>query len=309
MLEVSIGALRLRNPVLTASGTFGHSTELAPFATYADLGAIVLKTVTPLPRPGNPPPRLFETPAGMLNSIGLENRGVECFLAEELPAAAALPVPVVVNIGAETPGDFAALAARVGDAPGCAAIEANLSCPNIQGGALPFSSTPQGCAEAVRRIRAATRKPLLVKLSPNVTRIADVARAAEGEGADALTAVNTLLGFAVDWRARRPRLGAGWGGLSGPAIRPVALRMVYECARAVSIPVVGCGGIASAEDVCEFLAAGATAVQVGTWNYVDPTAACRIARELPGLLRSAGIRDVRELVGSVRVEEGGAAGG
>ncbi len=309
MLEVSIGGLRLRNPVMTASGTAGHSTEMAPFADLRALGAIVLKTVTPLPRPGNPPPRLFETPSGMLNSIGLENHGVDHFLERELPEIARVGIPVVVNIGAESAEDFASLAARVGAAPGCAAIEANLSCPNVQGGALPFSSTAAACAQAVSRIRAATKKPLLVKLSPNVTRIGEIARAAEAEGADAVTAVNTLLGLAIDWRGRRTRLGAGWGGLSGPAIRPVALRMVYECARSVRIPVVGCGGIASAEDVCEFLAAGATAVQVGTWNYVDPTAACRIASELPELLRVAGFGHVRELVGCVRIEPGGAAGG
>jgi len=309
MLDVAIGALRLRNPVLVASGTFGHGDELRPFVDFGALGAIVLKTVTLAPRAGHRPPRLFETPSGMLNAIGLENRGVDHFLEHELPTLEGCGTPIVVNIGGETPEEFAELAARFDSVGAAAAIEINLSCPNIQGGSLPFSSNAQGCEAVVRGVRAATTKPLLAKLSPNVTRIAEIARAAEGAGADAVTAVNTLLGLAVDWRARRPRLAAGLGGLSGPAIKPVALRMVFECARAVRIPVVGCGGVSSAEDVCEFLVAGATAVQIGTWNYVDPGGASRIARDLAALLQREGVGRALDLVGSLRGAGGGAGEG
>jgi dihydroorotate dehydrogenase (NAD+) catalytic subunit len=300
MLGVEIGGLKLRNPVLVASGTFGHGDELRPFVDYGAIGAVVLKTVTLAPRPGHPPPRLFETASGLLNAIGLENRGVDHFLARELPSLAGCGTPIVVNVGGERPEEFEALAARMEGVEECAAIEVNLSCPNIQGGALPFSSSAVGCESVIRRVRAATRKPLFAKLSPNVTRIGEIARAAEGAGADAVTAVNTLLGLAVDWRARRPRLAAGFGGFSGPAIKPVALRMVFECARAVRIPVIGCGGVGSAEDVCEFLVAGASAVQVGTWNYVDPGAASRIASDLAALLAREKIGSVRDLVGSLR---------
>lgn len=273
MLRASVGPkLSLENPLMSASGTFGSGWEGRQFADLARVGALVSKTVTRRPRPGNPPPRIVETPAGMLNSIGLENRGVDAFVAETLPRMRELGPKVVVNVGGESTDEFVELAARFADA-GVDAIEVNLSCPNVQEGRLLFCIEPRLTETVIRQVRDVVPEaiPVLAKLSPNVTSIADIARAAEAGGADAITAINTLIGMAVDWRRRRPVLGRGIGGLSGPAIKPVALRMVWEVARAVAIPVVGVGGIATADDVLEFLVAGASAVQVGTANFVDPT--------------------------------------
>lgn len=280
--------LTLANPILSASGTFGAGLEGSRFSDVSKLGALVTKTVTPRPRAGNPPPRIVETPCGMLNSIGLENPGVEAFLRDSLPLALELGPPIILNIGGESFDEFVAITERV-QGCGAAALEVNLSCPNVQGGALPFSTDAQACHDVVSAIAVRSDLPVFVKLSPNVTRIEDIAVAAEAAGADGLTLINTLLGMTVDWRRRRPHLGMGAGGLSGPAIRPVALYMVHRVATRVSIPILGVGGIATADDVCQFLVAGARAVQIGTTNFVDPTAITRMVDEIDELLASEGV--------------------
>jgi len=284
---------------MSASGTFGSGWEGRELSDLRGVGALVSKTVTLRPRPGNPPPRLVETPAGMLNSIGLENRGVDYFVAETLPRMKSLGPRVIVNIGGESVDEFVQLAERF-VAAGVDALEVNLSCPNVQEGRLYFSTVPAQTENAMRRVRAAAppHVPVFAKLSPNVTSIADIARAAEAGGADGITAINTLIGMAVDWRARRPVLGCTIGGLSGPAIKPVALHMVHEVARAVRVPVIGVGGIASAEDVLQFLVAGASAVQIGTANFVDPASMTRILADLRQQLDAAHTT-VAELVGSL----------
>ena len=299
-LRTQVGPLALDNPLMSASGTFGSGWEARGFGDLRRVGALVSKTVTVLPRPGNPPPRLFETPSGMLNSIGLENKGADHFLAETLPRMRGLGPKVIVNIGGESVGEFVELAQRFAEA-GVDALEVNLSCPNVQGGRLLFSSEPEMAEQTIRQVKAVARVPVLAKLSPNVTRIADIAQAVERGGADAITAINTLIGMAVDWRRRRPVLGRTIGGLSGPAIKPVALRMVYEIRRAVRIPVVAAGGIAGADDVLEFLVTGACAAQIGTWNFVDPTALTRALDELEAKLAEAGTT-VMELIGSLQAE-------
>lgn len=298
-LEMPLGQLRLRNPVMSASGTFGHGLEMAGFVDPCKLGALVGKTVTRHPRPGNAPPRMAETPSGMLNSIGLENRGIEHYRREVLPTLRNCGTHVITNIGAETIADFGYLTEALDAEPAVAAIEVNLSCPNIQGGKLPFSTNCELAAAAITEVRRRTRKPILAKLSPNVTSIAEVAKAVEGAGADGVTAINTLLGMAVDWRSRKPLLSTTYGGLSGPAIKPVALRMVSECAGAVKIPIIAAGGVRSADDVLEFLVAGASAVQVGTYNFVNPRALATIVDELTELAASAGIARIADCVGSL----------
>jgi len=298
-LRTRVGSLELASPVLSASGTFGHDGAALSFPGPGGLGALVLKTITPRPRSGNPPPRLAETPAGLLNSIGLENPGLAAFLRDTAPGLAELPVPVVANAGGESVAEYEEVVAAFDAVPGIAAIELNLSCPNVQGGRLPFATSVDALGEVVAACRARTRKPLWAKLSPNVTRLAPLARAAEEAGADALTVANTLLGLAVDWRRRRPVLGAGLGGLSGPAVRPVALRLVWEVRQAVSLPIVASGGAASAEDVLAFLVAGASAVQVGTAVFRRPDLHRRITAALEQLLAGEECT-VQELVGSLR---------
>lgn len=298
VLAVDLGSIALRNPVLSASGTFGTGWEAHSFSALAGVGGLVSKTVTLAPRPGNPPPRIVETASGMLNSIGLENKGVDVFLAEQLPLMKSLGPRVIVNIGGESIEDFVTLAERM-CAAGIDALEVNLSCPNVQGGKLLFSTDPRMTEAAVRAVKRVASVPVFAKLSPNVTRIVDIAKAAEQGGADGITAINTLIGMAVDWRKRRPVLGRIIGGLSGPAIKPVALRMVWEIAREVRIPVVGVGGIATATDVLEFLVAGAAAVQIGTLNFVDPAVLTRVVADLATELERAGTT-ARELVGSLR---------
>jgi len=302
MLATRVGALELSSPLLTASGTFGHDGEATAFLEPGDLGALVLKTVTPRPRHGNRAPRLVETPCGLMNSIGLENRGVEAFLAENLGALERLPMPVVANAGGESVEEYAAMIRAFGPLDAFAAIEVNLSCPNVQGGSLPFSSSAEAVAEVVAACRALTDKPLWAKLSPNVTRIAPLAAAAEAAGADALTVCNTVLGLAVDWRKRKPALGAGFGGLSGPAVRPIAMRMVREAFQAVSIPIVASGGAACADDVLQFLVAGASAVQIGTAGFREPSCVSRVAAELRREL-SAEDLTAAELVGTLEWPE------
>jgi len=303
-LAVALGPLALRNPILSASGTFGHGQEMRAFAPPSRLGGLVSKTVTLRPRHGNPHPRLCETEAGLLNSIGLENKGIEAYLADVAPAMRDVDTTVITNIGGERPEEFADLAARLDGEVGVDALEVNLSCPNVQGGRLPFSTDAAAARAVIAGVRAATSKPIFAKLSPNVSDIAVLARAVEEAGADGITAVNTLLGMAVDWRRRRPGLATVQGGYSGTGIKPVALRCAWAVARAVAIPVIGCGGIRTAEDVLEFLVAGCTAVEVGTACFSDPSHLGRLGDEVGALLDAEGIAGAAQLIGSLA----GAAG-
>ena len=300
-LAVDVGAgLVLRNPVVAASGTFGYGVEFAGLVDLSALGAIVVKGLSLAPSSGHPPPRLVETPAGMMNAIGLQNIGVEAFVRTKLPALRRSGTPIVANCWGNTPEEFGEVAARLGDAEGVAALEVNISSPNKREWGRIIATDPVTTREVVRLVRARCRLPLWVKLSPNVTDVVAFARIAEEEGADAVSLINTLMGMAIDLAARRPALANVTGGLSGPAIKPVALRMVHDVARAVRIPVIGMGGIACAADALEFLLVGARAVQVGTASFVDPCATERIARALPGELAARGCADVNAWIGSLR---------
>lgn len=296
--RVELAGIPLRNAVLTASGTFGYGTEFAPFLDLEKIGGFVAKSLTLEPRFGNPPPRIGETPSGMLNAISIENVGVKAFLEEKLPA---LPAGVVVIASAfgTAPEQYAELASRVSPHPRIAGIEINASCPHVKAGGIEFGQDPTLLGELVRTVRAATEGPLLVKLSPNVTRIADMAKVCEDEGADGISLINAVQAMDVDVRKRRPVLSNILGGLSGPAIRPIALRMVWQAAQAVSIPICGIGGIASAEDAVKFLLCGASAVQVGTLNYLDPGAAERIARGIAQYAADQGFSRVADLTGAL----------
>ncbi len=299
-LSVAVGPLRLKNPVLTASGTFGYGLEFLPFLDLADLGGIVVKGLSPRPRRGNPPERIVETPAGMLNAIGLQNVGVDAFVAEKLPALRKHDVAVVANVFGETVAEYVEVCEKLDSAAGLSAIELNVSCPNVESGGMAFGSDPAALARVTRACRDATRLPLIVKLSPNVTDIRETARVAEAEGSDAVSLVNTYVGMAVDVDRRRPVLANVSGGLSGPAIRPLAVWATWQVSRAVKIPVIGMGGIMAARDALEFILAGATAVQVGTANFIHPDAAVGVARGLAAYLSEHGIGTVRELVGTLR---------
>jgi dihydroorotate dehydrogenase (NAD+) catalytic subunit len=300
-LSVTLGRLTLRNPVLVASGTFGYAKEMAPFVDFAKLGGVIPKTVTNAPRAGNTPPRTVETPSGMLNAIGLDNDGLEHFLGHHLPYLRTLPTAVIGNIAGKTEDEFVEMAARVSEkGQGLAGLELNLSCPNVSGG-LDFATDPNLTRRIVRRCRDACPDiPLVAKLTPNVTDIALVAKAAADGGADCVSAVNTFVGMAIDWRRRKPILGNVTGGLSGPAIKPLALRAVWRIAKLKAIPVIGIGGIGTIDDVMEFLVAGATAVQVGTANFYDPTASVRIVDGLAEALRALGASGVAEIVGTLQ---------
>ena len=299
-LSVAIGSVRLKNPVLTASGTFGYGLEFLPFLELAQLGGLVTKGLSPRPRKGNPPERIVETPAGMLNAIGLQNIGVDSFLADKLPALRGHDTVVVANVFGETEAEYVAVCEKLDAAKGVAAIELNVSCPNTEAGGMVFGNDAASLARITRACRRATRLPLWVKLSPNVTDIREIARAAEAEGADAVSLVNTFVGMAIDVEKRRPVLANVSGGLSGPAIRPLAVWMTWQVRRAVTIPIVGMGGIMTARDAIEFILAGATAVQVGTANFVNPRAAVDIAEGLAAWLQDRNVASVRELVGALR---------
>ncbi|MDZ7374094.1 MAG: dihydroorotate dehydrogenase [candidate division KSB1 bacterium] len=301
--RVQIGPLELRNPVLTASGTFGYAREFEGLVDFSRLGGVVTKTVTLEPRVGNPPPRIVETPAGMLNSIGLANDGVERFAKEKLPYLAALDTRVIVNVAGKTEDEFVAVVERLEEEQGFDAFELNFSCPNVKEGGLAFSTSPSVTRRLTEAVRKVTRRCLIVKLSPNVTDIAGIAVAAEEGGADAISAINTVVGMVVDVRSRRPVLGTITGGLSGPAIRPIALARVWQIVQRVKIPVIGIGGIFEAEDALQFLIAGATAVQVGTANFVRPDAAVRVAEGIEAYCREQGLRSVREIIGSLKIDE------
>ncbi len=298
-LRVTIAGLELQNPVLSASGTFGYAFEFQDHLDLNRLGAIVVKTVTLKPRPGNPPHRIVETPAGMLNSIGLQNVGIDRFIAEKLPALRKLRPPLIVNIAGESAEEFCELAKRLSDQEGVRALELNISCPNVAGG-LDFATDPVLTSRVVGAVRRVTTLPLIPKLSPNVTDIAAIARAAAEAGADALSLINTFIAMAVDVRTRRPKIAMTTAGLSGPAIRPIALRMVWQVARAVGVPVIGMGGIATAEDALEFLIAGATAVAVGTANFVDPATPVKLVDGMARFLSEQRVASVRELIGSLQ---------
>ena len=299
-LRANLGGIALRNPVLTASGTFGYGTELAPFLDLRRLGGIVTKSLTLEPRTGNLPRRIAETQGGMLNAIGLENVGVDAFLREKLPALHPDVVVVASVFGTEVE-HYAEVCERLSASPRVAGVEVNASCPHVKSGGIEFGQNPKLLAELVRGVRRATRRPVLVKLSPNVTSIAEMARVCEGEGADALSLINTLQALDVDVETRRPVLRNVLGGLSGPAIRPVALRMVWQASRAVSIPICGIGGIMTAEDAIKFLICGATAVQVGTASYLNPMAAGEIADGIADWARRRGVARIADLVGTLEL--------
>ena len=297
-LHVQLGRLRLANPVMVASGTFGYAREMAGLVDFARLGAILPKTITQAPRPGNPPPRTVETAAGMLNSIGLDNDGIDAFVEKLMPYLAGLPTTIVVSIAGKTYDEFVSMAAQLDGVPGVDALELNISCPNVSRG-VDFGTDPAMCEKVVAGVRQACSIAVLAKLTPNVTDVTAIAKAAEAGGADAVSLINTCLGMAIDWRNSRPRLGNVMGGLSGPAIKPIALRMVYQVARAVKIPLVGIGGIATIDDCMEFLVAGATAIQVGTANFYNPSAPVQIVDALPTALAELGANSVAEVVNTI----------
>lgn len=302
-LETQFCGLRLSNPIIASSGTFGYGLEFEKIVDLDALGGFVVKGLSREPMDGNPPPRLVETASGMLNSIGLQNVGVRAFVAEKLPKLAKLDTSVFANIFGYRPEDYVEVIRVLEDADGLAGYELNVSCPNTKHGGMQFAADPALLSEVVSLAKkAAQRRPLIVKLSPNVTDIALMGRAAEEAGADAISLVNTLAGLVVDARERRPVLGAGFGGLSGPAIKPIALRMVYQVAQAVRVPVIGLGGIADGEDVAEFLECGAVAVQVGTATFWDPKTPARLIKEFRRFLQKQGIASAAELVGTLRME-------
>jgi dihydroorotate dehydrogenase (NAD+) catalytic subunit len=299
-LAITLCGITLRNPVIAASGTFGYGIEFASILDLSKLGALVTKGLSREPIAGNPAPRLWHTDAGMMNSVGLQNVGVAAFIREKLPKLRPFSVPVIANVFGYAEDDYLEVVRALENTEGIAAYELNVSCPNTKHGGVFFSSEPELLASLVGKVRAVAKRPVIVKLSPNVAGIQPFARAAEESGADAVSLVNTFVALAIDIETRMPRIGAGFGGLSGPAIKPIALRLVYEAAQAVKIPVIGLGGIASGRDVAEFLIAGARAVEIGTANFADPKAPQRIARELDRVMRRLGVGSVRELVGTVR---------
>jgi dihydroorotate dehydrogenase (NAD+) catalytic subunit len=298
-LAVSLCGITLRNPVLAASGTFGYGVEFERLVDLNAMGGLVVKGLSREPMEGNPPPRIWEAQAGMLNSIGLQNIGVRAFVRDKLPQLARLRTAVFANVFGYCVEDYLEVVRVLESAEGLAGYELNVSCPNTSHGGIYFSNDPALLAEVVGAVKRVARRPLVVKLSPNVAAIEPVARAAEESGADAISLVNTFVALAVDARTRRPRLGAGFGGLSGPAIKPIALRLVYQAAQAVKIPVIGLGGIATGEDAAEFLVAGASAVEVGTATFWDPRSPVRVARELGRFLRKQRVGSVREIVGTL----------
>jgi len=300
-LSVDLGAMRLQNPVLTASGTFGYGKEYAPYLELNDLGGIIVKGLSLNSSRGNPPPRIVETASGMLNAIGLENVGIDAFIQEKVPFLDSLSVPVIANIYGTSIEAYAAVAERLADIRAVAGVEINISCPNVKAGGLAFGTDARMAHKVTLAVRERYSKLVMVKLSPNVTDISTIARSVEDAGADVVSLINTLTGMAVDIDTRRPKLANIIGGLSGPAIKPVALRMVWQVARAVKVPVVGIGGIMNAEDALEFIIAGATAVQVGTANFIDPGCAVKIIQGIENHLTRQNIASIKELIGNLNV--------
>lgn len=299
-LNVKVGGLDLKNPVLTASGTFGYGLEFADFIDLNRLGGFIVKGTTLHPREGNDYPRMAETPSGMLNCVGLQNKGVDYFCEHIYPQLKDIDSNVLVNVSGSSPEDYAECAARIDALDHIPGIELNISCPNVKDGGMAFGVTCEGAASVVRAVRQRYHKTLIVKLSPNVTDIASIAKAVEAEGADSVSLINTLMGMSIDIERRKSRLSIGTGGLSGPCVKPVALRMVWQVARAVNIPVVGLGGIMNATDAIEFLMAGATAVEIGTANFIDPTTTIRVIDGMNEWLDSRGVKDVHEIIGCLK---------
>jgi len=300
-MAVRIGGLSLANPVLTASGTFGYAREFESLIDLNRLGGIIVKGLALKPVKGNPPPRIVETPCGMLNAIGLENVGIDAFVADKMPFLRTLRPPIIANIYGTSVAEYAEMARRIDAIEGVSGVEVNISCPNVKAGGVVFGVDPAAAGSVVQAVRQSTCKTVIVKLTPNVTDVAVIARSAEAAGADALSLINTLTGMAIDIETRRPRLANITGGLSGPAIKPVALRMVWQVARATRLPVIGIGGIMKAEDAVEFFIAGAKAVQIGTANFVNPRSALEIIAGIERYLESHGIQDVGHLVGTLEI--------
>ncbi len=298
-LTTNIGALKLKNPVMTASGTFGYGIEFSDFVPLEEIGGIIVKGTTLHPRQGNDYPRMAETAGGMLNCVGLQNKGVDHFCEKIYPEVCGIDTNVIVNVSGSSPEDYAECAARIGALERIPAIELNISCPNVKDGGMAFGVTCEGAASVVRAVRKAYGKTLIVKLSPNVTDIVSIAKAVEAEGADAVSLINTLMGTAIDIEKRRRMLSIGTGGLSGPCVKPVALRMVWQVAHAVQIPVVGLGGISTAADALEFLMAGAKAVEVGTANFLDPTVTVKIVEGLEDYCQRHHIADINDIIGII----------
>ncbi len=296
-LNVNIGGLHLQNPVLTASGTFGYGIEFADFIDLNSLGGFIVKGTTLHPREGNDYPRMAETPSGMLNCVGLQNKGVDYFCEHIYPQLKDIQSNVLVNVSGNSPEDYAECAARIDALENIPGIELNISCPNVKNGGMAFGVTCEGAASVVKAVRARYHKTLIVKLSPNVTNIASIAQAVEAEGADSVSLINTLMGMSIDIERRQSRLSIGTGGLSGPCVKPVALRMVWQVAKAVKIPVVGLGGIMNATDAIEFLMAGATAIEIGTANFIDPTTTIKVIEGMNEWLDKHGVKDVHEIIG------------
>ena len=300
-LRTSIGKLELANPVMTASGTFGYGTEFADFVDLDKLGGVIVKGTTLHHREGNPYPRMAETPSGMLNAVGLQNKGVDYFCEHIYPTIKDYKTRMIVNVSGSAVEDYVATAERINALENISAIELNISCPNVKQGGMAFGVTAKGAAEVVSAVRKAYDKTLIVKLSPNVTDITEIARAAEGAGADSVSLINTLLGMAIDAERRRPLLSTVTGGMSGPAVKPIALRMVWQVAKAVKIPVVGLGGITNGTDAIEFLLAGASAIEVGTANFIDPAVTGKIIDEINAYLDRHGFASVRDIIGALEV--------
>ncbi len=302
-LRVSIGSLQLKNPVMTASGTFGYAKEFEPYVNLHRLGAVVVKGISLEPRAGNPSPRIVETACGMLNAIGLENVGVKRFVSEKMKYLQDINVPVFVNILGDSVEEYREIAARLDGVPGIAGIEVNISCPNVKKGGAAFGSDEKMAATVTKVVQEESSVPVVVKLSPNVTDVTRIARAVEDAGADAVSLINTLIAMSIDHKSRKPCLANVIGGLSGPAIKPVALRMVYQVAQVVSIPVIGIGGIESYEDVLEFMLAGATAVQIGTANFIDPRASEKAVVGLADYVNSEKLNSIRDVIGGLLIPE------
>jgi len=301
-LSVDISGLLLQNPVMTASGTFGFGKEFEPLVDLNRLGAVIVKGLSEAPSPGNPPPRIIETASGMLNAIGLENIGIDAFIRDKLPFLHQFTCAVIVNVYGKTPESYAAVADRCEGVAGIHALEINISCPNVKAGGVSFGVDPAAAAEVVSMVRKKTTKPIIIKLSPNVTDIVCIAEAVVAAGADAVSLINTLTGMVIDIHKRRPRLGNITGGLSGPAIKPIALRMVWQVAQAVNVPVIGIGGIVTAEDALEFIIAGASAVQIGTANFTNPAVTMEVIEGIRSFLQEQGIDHISEIVGTLRTD-------
>ena len=299
-LSTNLGRLTLKNPIMTASGTFGYAREMQELVDISKLGAVLPKTITAEPRIGNPPWRTVETAAGLLNAIGLDNDGLEAFLEHHLPYLQQVGTSVVVSLAGRSESDFVSLAERVGAQPGVSALELNLSCPNVSGG-IDFGTNAESCRKVVQACREVTDAPIFAKLTPNVTSIAEIAQGAADGGADAVCLINTVLGIVVDWKRQRPMLGNGMGGLSGPAIKPIALRCVHQVAQAVDIPIIGIGGIANIDDVMQFLVTGASAVQIGTANYYDPKLSTRLVDQLPAAVRELQLERLADCIKTIQL--------